>query len=48
MAAVLFSNVDWIGVKNSNKAGFSAVAAGLLVLFAFGFPLIGMVYGFTL
>ena len=48
VAAVLFSNVDWIGVKNSFKAGFSAVAAGLLVLFAFGFPLIGMVYGFTL
>ena len=48
IGAVLFSNVDWIGVENSLKAGFRAVAAGLLVLFAFGFPLIGMVYGVTL
>lgn len=48
VAAILFSNVDWIGVKNSFKAGFSAVIAGLFVLFTFGFPLIGLVYGFML
>ena len=48
VAAVLFSNVDWIGVRTSFKAGFSAVLAGLIVLFLFGFPVIAMVYGFRL
>lgn len=48
VAAILFSNVDWIGVKNSFKAGISAVLAGFVVLFAFGFPVIGLVYGFFL
>ena len=48
VAAILFSNVDWIGVKNSFKAGFSAVIAGLIVLFVCGFPIIGAVYGFFL
>ena len=42
------SNVDWIGVRTSFKAGFSAVLAGLIVLFLFGFPIIAMVYGFRL
>ncbi len=48
VAAILFSNVDWIGVKNSFKAGFSAVIAGLIVLFVCGFPIIEAVYGFFL
>ncbi len=45
-AAILFSNVEWIGIKTSFKAGISAVLAGLAVFFIFGFPLIGLVYGF--
>ena len=46
-AAILFSNVEWIGVKNSFKAGVSASVAGLLTFFVIGFPIIAMVYGFT-
>ena len=47
-AAIMFSNVEWIGVKNAFKAGTAAVLAGLVFLFVFGFPVIGMVYGFSL
>lgn len=46
-SAILFANVEWIGVKRAFKAGVSAVLAGLVVLFAAGLPLIGLVYGFA-
>ncbi len=47
-AAIMFSNVEWIGVRTAFKAGSFAVLAGLLFLFVFGFPVIGMVYGFSM
>lgn len=45
-AAIMFSNVDWIGVPKSFKAGISAVLASIIVFFIIGFPLAALIYGF--
>lgn len=45
-AAIMFSNVDWIGVPRSFKAGICAVLASIVVLFGVGFPFVALLYGF--
>lgn len=45
-AAIMFSNVEWIGMTRSFKAGFGAVLVGLLILVCIGYPLVSLVYGF--
>jgi len=47
-SAIGFSNADWIGVRNSFKAGILAVLSGYIVLFLLGFPIIQLIYGFYL
>ena len=45
-AAIMFSNVEWIGMTRSFKAGFSAVLVGLLILVCVAYPLVSFFYGF--
>lgn len=45
-AAIMFSNVDWIGVPRSFKAGISAMLASMVILLGVGFPLVALIYGF--
>ena len=45
-AAIMFSNVEWIGMTRSFKAGFSAVLVGLLILVCIAYPLVSFFYGF--